>query len=61
MATEELLGDKVEKTLKRIGADKIARKVEKITKRPCGCQKRKKALNDLHRRFKQRRATKRTT
>ena len=47
--SKELLGDKVERVLKKVGGDKVARKVEKITKRPCGCQKRKKALNDFHR------------
>ena len=42
------LGDRVEKVLKKVGADKVARTVERVTKKPCGCQKRKQALNDWH-------------
>lgn len=51
MDEEKLLGDKVEEVLQKVGADKVAKKVEKVTKRPCGCQKRKNKLNNLHRRM----------
>ena len=47
MFEEEGLGDKVEKVIKKVGADKVAKKVEQITKRPCGCKKRKEQLNRL--------------
>ena len=46
----EYLGDKVERVLKKVGADKAARAYERVTKKPCGCQKRKKAMNDWHKR-----------
>lgn len=46
---EEYLGDKVEKALKTIGADKVAKLIEKIGKKPCGCAGRKEALNRWHR------------
>ena len=45
----ELLGDKVDRLLKSIGADKAARLIERVGKRPCGCQGRKEALNKWHR------------
>lgn len=51
MEDEKLLGDKVEEALKKVGADKVAKQIEKITKKPCGCQKRKQQLNDIHRRL----------
>lgn len=54
MSEQEGLGDKVEKIAKKVGADKVAEAVERITKRPCGCKKRKEWLN----RFGQRLARK---
>ena len=48
--TQEYLGDKVEKALRAVGADKVAKIYEKVGKRPCGCQGRKEALNRWHRR-----------
>ena len=48
---EELFGDKLERRLKQVGADKVVEKVEKITGKPCGCAKRKKFLNDVHRKI----------
>lgn len=52
---DELLGDKVEKNLKRVGADKIADAYQKTTKRDCGCGKRKARLNRLHESYRERR------
>ena len=49
MSKKELLGDKVEKVLKKVGGDKAAKVYEKVTKKPCGCQKRKEKLNNFHR------------
>lgn len=46
----ELLGDKVEKALRLVGADKVAKIYEKVGRRPCGCAGRKEALNRWHRR-----------
>ena len=47
MAEEEGLGDQVERIIKKAKLDKVAEKIEKITKKPCGCQKRKEQLNQL--------------
>lgn len=47
---KEYLGDKVEKVLKKVGADKVARTYERVTKKPCGCQKRKQRMNEWHKR-----------
>jgi len=52
MAEEKLLGDIVEEQLKKVHADKIAAAVSKVTKKPCGCEKRKEALNNMHQRIK---------
>ena len=52
MEDRKLLGDRVEEALKKVGADKVARAVERVTKRPCGCQKRKQMLNNLHKRMR---------
>jgi uncharacterized protein YdaT len=40
------LGDTVEKIAKAVGADKVTKVIESITKKPCGCNKRKEALNN---------------
>ena len=45
---KELLGDRIERLLKTIKADKVAELYEKVGKRPCGCAKRKDALNKWH-------------
>lgn len=47
MFEDEGLGDKVEKIAKKVKLDKVAKKVEQVTKKPCGCQKRKDQLNKL--------------
>lgn len=52
---EQLLGDRVEKTLKRVGGDKVADAYQRATKRDCGCKKRKQQLNRLHESYRQRR------
>ena len=48
MTEPKLLGDKVERILHKVGADKVARVIERKTKRPCGCKKRKDFLNKIH-------------
>lgn len=40
---QKLLGDRVEEIIKKMHADKLAKAYEKMTGRPCGCQKRKEA------------------
>ena len=50
MSEKELLGDKVDKVLTKVGAKKVAKAYERVTKKPCGCAKRRRQLNDLHRR-----------
>lgn len=44
-----LLGDRVERMMKMIGADKVAKMYEQIGRKPCGCAGRKAALNEWHR------------
>ena len=39
------LGDTVEKITTVTGIKRIVEKVSEITKKPCGCNKRKEALN----------------
>lgn len=51
---KQLLGDKVEEMLRKAKVDKVAALYEKVTKRPCGCAKRKEQLNVAHRQFLQR-------
>lgn len=51
MFEDEELGEKVEKVIKKVGGDKVAKQVERVTKKPCGCQKRKEWLNQFGRRF----------
>lgn len=48
---EDLLGDKVQRGLEKLGADKVAKQIEKVTKKPCGCGRRTKQLNNLNRAF----------
>ena len=47
MFEEEGLGDKVEKIAKKVKLDKVAKKIEQVTKKDCGCKKRKDWLNRL--------------
>jgi len=39
------LGDTVEKITQKLGIKKVMESIEKKTGKPCGCQKRKEALN----------------
>ena len=39
------LGDTIERVVQATGVSKIVETVEKVTGKPCGCKKRKKALN----------------
>jgi hypothetical protein len=40
------LGDTIEKITKVTGIKAVTDAVSKVTKKPCGCQKRKEALNN---------------
>jgi hypothetical protein len=40
------LGDTVEKITTVTGIKRIVEKVSEVTKKPCGCNKRKEALNE---------------
>lgn len=46
-----LLGDKLEQALSFVGADKIAKVYQRITKKPCNCARRKEMLNTFHKRL----------
>jgi hypothetical protein len=45
----KLLGDMSADMLKKIGGDKLAKAYERFTGKPCGCAKRRQALNRAHR------------
>lgn len=49
---EKLAGDELEKILKSIGADELAKAYEEATGNDCGCDERKEWLNNLHLKFK---------
>jgi len=51
MTTDELIGDKLERFMKRAGVARVVEAIEKKTGRDCGCNKRKKKLNSLHARY----------
>lgn len=55
--TEEskMLGDVLEDAAKIIGADKVAKAIERVTKKPCGCGQRKVRLNKWHAQLAERR------
>lgn len=48
---KELLGDKIEKVLKKVAADKVAAVISNKLDRPCNCGKRREQLNQMHQRF----------
>ena len=48
---DDLIGDKLERTLKRLGVARVVEEIKKKTGRDCGCKKRKKKLNSLHERY----------
>ena len=50
--TEQLLGDYVEAIAKATKLDKLAKIYEQISKRKCNCKRRKRLLNNFHRRIK---------
>ena len=54
MADKKLLGDKVEEVLKKVGAETVQKAYRRVTKRDCGCGKRKAKLNELHKRVRER-------
>jgi len=41
------LGDTIEKITKATGVKTVVEKVSELTKKPCGCIKRKEALNKV--------------
>ena len=41
------LGDTVEKITKLTGVKKVTYAIQKVTGKPCGCNKRKEALNKM--------------
>ncbi len=45
---EQLLGNRVDTLLKSLGADRVAKLIEKVGRRPCGCAGRRDALNRWH-------------
>ena len=47
----ELVGDKLERLLKRAGVARVVEAIEKKTGKDCGCKKRRKKMNDLHNRY----------
>jgi len=51
MTSDELLGDKVERLMKRAGVARVVQAIEKKTGKGCGCKKRKEKLNSLHQRY----------
>lgn len=51
MNTEDLLGDKVERLMKRAGVARVVQAIEKKTGKDCGCKKRKEKLNNIHQRY----------
>lgn len=51
MTDPKLLGDKVETVIEALGGKQIAKAIERVTKKPCNCAKRKEALNNLHRKL----------
>ena len=52
---EKLLGDHVEEFLKKVGADKLAAAFEEMFDKDCGCEERKKKLNETHKKWKNKR------
>ena len=40
------LGDTIEKITQLTGIKAVVEKVSEVTKKPCGCKKRKESLND---------------
>jgi hypothetical protein len=52
MSEEQLLGDLIEEQLKKLKVDKVVDAISKVTKKPCGCGKRKQQLNRLHQKLK---------
>jgi len=40
------LGDTIQKITESTGIKKVVEVIEKVTKKPCGCQKRKEKLNE---------------
>ena len=41
------LGDSIEKITKATGINKVVNKISEVTKKDCGCSKRKETLNRL--------------
>jgi len=41
------LGDSIARAIMAVGADRIAKALERVTGRPCGCKRRQAKLNEL--------------
>lgn len=50
---EELLGDKIEKFTEATGIKAAVDKISEVTGKDCGCNARKEAINNFHRRIKE--------
>jgi hypothetical protein len=48
---KKLLGDRVEQVITILGGKQVSKAIERVTKKPCGCARRKEKLNNLHRRL----------
>ena len=49
----KLLGDTIEDVLHKLHVDKVAKIIERITKKPCKCKERREKLNALHKRMQE--------
>ncbi len=49
MSEQKLLGDRTAELLQKVGVDKLAKAYERVRGKPCGCSKRRQALNNIHR------------
>jgi hypothetical protein len=50
--SKKRLGDVVADTLGAVGGDKVAKVIEKVTGKDCGCNRRRKLLNNLDRKIR---------
>ena len=51
-----LLGDRIERALKKVRADKAAEYITRRTGKDCGCNKRKERINQAHREYLRKKA-----
>lgn len=53
VSQDKMLGDEVEEILQQFGAHRLAKAYEEVTNVDCGCESRKKWLNNMHRKLKE--------